>query len=94
MALAGALALVCSGCASLPAVGAPVPIPSAEAVGAAIIVAYPGAQRVCVDQVPGDAPRRACVRMVREAFDAAVGVVDGSVDVELDELADREERAR
>ncbi|WP_437958577.1 hypothetical protein WME76_02205 [Sorangium sp. So ce119] len=88
------VALLCSACASLPGLGAPVPIPSAEAVGAAMVVAYPGAQRLCVEEAPRDEQRRACVRMVREAFRAAVEVVDGAVDGDLDELADREELGR
>ncbi|WP_438041427.1 hypothetical protein [Sorangium sp. So ce128] len=95
MALSGLLvlaelALVCAGCAGLPEADTPLDVPPAEAVSAAIVVSYPSAQRACVELATESAHRVACVRTVREAFRAAVRVVDQAVDEDLAELAARE----
>ncbi|WP_437798484.1 hypothetical protein [Sorangium sp. So ce693] len=84
------LALVCAGCTGLPDAATPLDVPPAEAVSAAVVVSYPSAQRACVELATESAQRVACVRSVREAFRAAVRVVDEAVDEDLAERAARE----
>ncbi|WP_437647837.1 hypothetical protein [Sorangium sp. So ce362] len=88
-----ALALLCSGCAGLPGLGAALPPPPDAAVGAAIIVGYPWATRACIELVRDPQERAVCVAVAREALSSALELYDASVDAELAERSPRPEGA-